>query len=165
MQTLMSGASCLHTLLLTACSLEHIFRRGSKLGPCWLWCFPWHWRENIILFGDHMQFFPSHSSVKLELLLYSCEDVSDSCDSIDLSLPCSSVTGISQASILAWVAISFSRGSFPTQGLHLSLLLGGWILYHWATWEAHKIRGDSPNWDTVCVLKWKMLTSAPGPFL
>ena len=77
-----------------------------------------------------MQVFPSHSAVKLELLLFSCEVVSDSCDSMDLSLPCFSVTGISQAGMLVWVAISFSRGSFPTQGLHLNFLLGGWILYH-----------------------------------
>ena len=38
-------------------------------------------------------------------------------DCMDCSLPGSSVHGISQASILEWVAISFSRRSmFPTQG-------------------------------------------------
>ena len=38
-------------------------------------------------------------------------------DCMDCSLPGSSVHRISQASILEWVAISFSRGSiFPTQG-------------------------------------------------
>ena len=42
--------------------------------------------------------------------------VSNSCDSIDYSLPGSSVRGILQARILEWVAISFSRGIFPTQG-------------------------------------------------
>ena len=34
------------------------------------------------------------------------------------------------------------QGMFPTQGLNLHLLLGRWILYHWATWEAppkHKV--------------------------
>ena len=41
---------------------------------------------------------------------------------MDCSPPGSSVHGISQARILEWVAISFSRGSFPTQGLNLSLL-------------------------------------------
>ena len=34
------------------------------------------------------------------------------CDPKDCSLPGSSVHGISQARILEWVAISFSRGSF-----------------------------------------------------
>ena len=33
------------------------------------------------------------------------------CDPMDCSLPGSSVQGISQARILEWVAISFSRGS------------------------------------------------------
>ena len=32
------------------------------------------------------------------------------------------------------------QGIFPTQGLNLYLLLGRWILYHWASWEA------SINW-------------------
>ena len=35
---------------------------------------------------------------------------------------CASVHGIFQARILEWVAISFSDGFFPTQGLNLSLL-------------------------------------------
>ena len=34
------------------------------------------------------------------------------CDPLDCSLPGSSVHGISQARILEWVAISFSRGSY-----------------------------------------------------
>ena len=35
------------------------------------------------------------------------------CDPMDCSLPDSSVLGISQARILEWVAMSFSRGSLP----------------------------------------------------
>ena len=38
------------------------------------------------------------------------------CDPMDCSLPGSSAHGIFQARILEWVAISFSRGIFPTQG-------------------------------------------------
>ena len=38
--------------------------------------------------------------------------MSNSCDSVDCSLPGSSVLGISQARRLEWVAISFSYGSF-----------------------------------------------------
>ena len=41
--------------------------------------------------------------------------MSDSCDPMDCSLPGSSVQGMLQARILEWVAISFSRGIFPTQ--------------------------------------------------
>ena len=44
-------------------------------------------------------------------------------DPMDCNLPGSSVHGISQARILEWVAISFSRGIFPTQGSNPSLLL------------------------------------------
>ena len=46
------------------------------------------------------------------------------CNSMDYSPPDSSVHGISQARILEWVAIPFSRDStfFPTQGLNLGLL-------------------------------------------
>ena len=52
------------------------------------------------------------------------------------SLPGSSIHGISQARILGWVAISFSRGfSWPWD--HVSCLLLQWqTLYHWATWKA-----------------------------
>ena len=50
-------------------------------------------------------------------------------------LPVSSVHWISQARILKWVAISFSRGSSLTQRLKLHLLHCRWILYHWATQE------------------------------
>ena len=40
---------------------------------------------------------------------------------MDCSLPGSHVHGILQARILEWVAISFSKGIFPTQGLNPSL--------------------------------------------
>ena len=44
------------------------------------------------------------------------------CDPMDCSLPGSSVHGIVHARVLEWVAISFSRGIFLTQGLNLRLL-------------------------------------------
>ena len=54
------------------------------------------------------------------LILCVCECQSLSrlllCDSADCSPPGSSVHGIFQARVLEWVAISFSRGIFPTQG-------------------------------------------------
>ena len=52
--------------------------------------------------------------------------MSDSCDPRDCSLPGSSVHGISQAGILEWVAIFFSRGfSWPRDWTHVSCLAGG----------------------------------------
>ena len=57
---------------------------------------------------------------------------------VDCSSPGSSVHGIFQARILEWVAISSSRGfSQPRDQTHISCVsyIGGWILYHCATWE------------------------------
>ena len=56
------------------------------------------------------------------------------CNSTDCSPPGSSVHGISQARILEWVAISFSRESQPRNWTHVSYI-GMQIFYHWATWE------------------------------
>ena len=59
------------------------------------------------------------------------------CDPMDCSLPASSVHGISQARILEWVAISFSRGSSrPRDRTHVSCI-DRLVLYHWAMGEAH----------------------------
>ena len=60
---------------------------------------------------------------------------------MDCSPPGSSVHGISQARILTWVAVSFSRGSSrPRDGTCVSCIscIGRWILYHWAMREASK---------------------------
>ena len=66
-------------------------------------------------------------SLQLYLTLY---------DPTDCSLPGASVHGISQARILVWVAISFSRGPSPPRGgTHISCI-GRQILYHGATREA-----------------------------
>ena len=48
------------------------------------------------------------------------------------------------ARILEWDAISSSRGSsLPRGQTHVSYVscIGRWVLYHWATWEAH-----TPAW-------------------
>ena len=50
------------------------------------------------------------------------------CNSMDCSPPSSSVRGISQARILEWLAISFSRGSFwPRDWTWVSCLAGGFF--------------------------------------
>ena len=57
-------------------------------------------------------------------------------DSMDCNPPGSTVHGISQARILEWVAISFSRkSSQPRDPTHISCIAGG-TLYHCTTWEA-----------------------------
>ena len=47
------------------------------------------------------------------------------------------VYGVFQARILEWVAISFSRGSSHTRDQAHVSCIGRWIIYHWATREAH----------------------------
>ena len=55
---------------------------------------------------------------------------------MDCSPPGSSVHGISQARILKWVAISFSRGSSWLKNQTRVSCIGRQIPYHWATREA-----------------------------
>ena len=65
-----------------------------------------------------------------ERTLYSVSRsaVSDFCDPMDYSSPGSSVHGISQARILEWVAISFSRGSsWPRHWTPASPVLAGGV--------------------------------------
>ena len=58
------------------------------------------------------------------------------CNPMDCRPPGSSIHGISQARILAWVGISFSRGfSGPGDQTHVSCT-GRQILYYRAIWEA-----------------------------
>ena len=71
----------------------------------------------------------------LLLLLFSCQVVSHSCDPMDCGPPVS-VYGISQARILKWAAISFSRGSSQPRDRTCVSCIGRQILSHWATWEA-----------------------------
>ena len=58
------------------------------------------------------------------------------CNLMDCSPPGSSVHGISQARILEWAGIPFSRGIFLTQGSNPHLLHCRQILYHLSTKEA-----------------------------
>ena len=70
------------------------------------------------------------------IVAYSLSHVWPSYNPMDCSPPGSSVHGISQERILAWVAISFSRGFFwPRDQTHISCI-GRQILYHWASREA-----------------------------
>ena len=54
------------------------------------------------------------------------------CHVMDYSPPGSSVHRIFQARILEWVAISYSRGIFPTQGLN-------WHLLHILHWQVDSV--------------------------
>ena len=62
--------------------------------------------------------------------------VSNSCDSMNCSLPGFSVHGISQARILEWVAIFFSRGSSQSRDWTWVSHTAGRLFTVWATMEA-----------------------------
>ena len=74
-----------------------------------------------------------------------------SCNPMDCSTPSSSAHGISQAKILEWVAISYSRGIFPTHGLNS-------CLFHLLHWQADSLplhHLESPKWKiTQPISEW-----------
>ena len=75
--------------------------------------------------------------LRLTLLVHVCSVMSNSLWPQRL-WPTRLLYGIFQARILEWVAISYSKGIFPTQGSNPCLLIsciGSWILYCCATWE------------------------------
>ena len=97
-----------------------------------------------------IQPFPLYTGV-----LCGCLLVAQLCpalwDSIDCSLPGSSVHGISQVRTLEWVAISFSRESVQPRDWTCVFCISGRFFTFWATREAPSIlvTTDKP----VCSLK------------
>ena len=79
------------------------------------------------------------SALKTTFILCTCsvaQSCPTLCDPMDYSPQSSSVHGISQARILEWIAISYSRGSsWPRDRIQVSCT-DRRIFYHWATWEA-----------------------------
>ena len=71
---------------------------------------------------------------KVELLV--AQYCPATCDSIDCSLPDSSVCVILQAITLEWVAIPFSRGSSQPWGWTGASCSGGWFFPTWAARRA-----------------------------
>ena len=81
-------------------------------------------------------------------------------DSVDCSPPGSSVHGISQVRILAWVAISSSReSSWPRNRTRISCT-GRLIPYHWAT---KKLREEDSNWGLLPWLECFCLRKGTWP--
>ena len=76
----------------------------------------------------------------LQHLLESKSEVAQSCptlyDSMDCSLPHSSLHGIFQARVLEWVAIYFSRGSSQPRDRTLAFRIAGCRFTLWASREA-----------------------------
>ena len=80
------------------------------------------------------------------------------CDPMDCSAPGSSIHGISQARILKWVAISFSRGIFPTQRWNPHLLLSRRIFTTEPPGKSSPAHPYMLEGSTFCFLPWFLLT-------
>ena len=76
------------------------------------------------------------------------------CNTMDSSLPGSSVCAVLQARILEWVAILFSGVIFSTQGSNLGLPHCRWILYH----LSHKGKPKNTGVDSLYLLQRIFLT-------
>ena len=93
------------------------------------------WDRMVTSFADWDQFLPKKPpSLPVESSLWSCvraqslSRVRDSCSAMDCSPSGSSGHGILQASILEWVAISFSKGfSRPRDRTMSPALAGGFF--------------------------------------
>jgi len=81
----------------------------------------------------HRQVLVFSHSYYYECESESCSVVSNSRNSMDCSLPGSSVRGILQATVLAWVAILFSRGSSQPKDWTWVSCTAGRFLTIWAT--------------------------------
>ena len=75
-------------------------------------------------------------------------------DTIDCSPPDSSVRGISQARILEWLAISFSRWSSRLRDWTHIACTGRRILYHWAIREALLHGSQHCHSEGACITQW-----------
>ena len=80
------------------------------------------------------------------------------CDPVDCSLPGSSLHGILHARILKWVAISFSRGIFPSQGSNLDLLHCRQILYQ-LSYQGSSIESVMPSKHLILCCPFLLLPS------
>ena len=74
------------------------------------------------------------------------------CYAMACSPPSSSVHGISQAGILEWVAISFSRGSSRPRDQTWVSCISGRFFTHWVTWKAKLL--IVPSKDCIFASHW-----------
>ena len=108
----------------------------------------WFFFNTIIYIYINLKFLTTCFFRQLKsLVVQALSCVQLFCDPIYYSLPGFSVHDISQARILEWVAISFSRvSSWPRDPPQVSCI-GRQILCHWATWAliAQLVNHLGPN--------------------
>ena len=104
--------------------------------------------------------YPLSHSVQFSSVAQSCPTL---CNPMDCSLPGSSVCGISQARILEWVAISFSRGSsWPRDWTHVSCIVGRCFTIQDCIFMGSKITVDSDcTHESKTLVPWKKSYDKP----
>ena len=100
--------------------------------PCFLGVYSFCSKSNlVVIVGLHYLYFsPSSFLIVPHVCVHakSLQSCLTLCNLMDCSRPGSSVFGTSQARILEWVAISFSRGSsWPRDWTHVSWIAGGYF--------------------------------------
>ena len=127
---LASYLSCLCNMIIRHSLLVALFMVIS-----WQAVFSSHLRHSLLYWALEFSLELGIPQELMHVCVYSAsQSYPTLCDAMNFC-----VHGIFQARILEWVAISFSRGIFPTQGLNLCLLcLLHWqvVFYHCVTWEA-----------------------------
>ena len=142
-------------------------RRKESRGDSWLTSFPL--RVLNFLWTQETEL-----RQKVAILLFSCCHAWHSCEPTDRSPPGSSVHGISQARILEWVAISFSRdlsslGIKPTSLAWQAVLQGwkdrSWVLGLPGNWGREDPKRRNPQnlcTNTPSVLGWPQYSMCMG---
>ena len=119
------------------CFIAHVFcltrQFYTKYQMCISSCFMIVWNDMILLFLSFFSYLLILPNLSFKQTCGNC--LITNSDPTLCSPTGSSVHGISQARILDWVSISFSRGfSRCRDWTHISYI-GRRILYHWATME------------------------------
>ena len=112
----------------------------------------WHLSLFLVINAKSMQLAQLFNSEVL--VVQSCLTL---CNPMDYSLPGSSVHGISQARILEWVAIPFSRGSPQPRDWTWVSCIAGWFFTIWASHGQRSLVGYSP-WGHRVGHDWAILT-------
>ena len=122
---------------------------GASITSQFWWCLRWR-RQRTPTYGFYTD-FDDLTQLNSTVCLCVCS-VTQSCPTLcnptHCSPPGSPVHGISQATILDWVAISSSRGSSQPRDrtcIFCISCIGRRILYHWATWEVPLFTWFWPN--------------------
>ena len=103
--------------------------RRSLVGYISPWgCKEWDMTERL-----HFHF---QTGFQIRWWRFSCSVVSNSCNSMDCSLPGSSVHEILQTRILEWAVISFSRGYFQSRNLTPVSCIASGFFTNWAISKA-----------------------------